>query len=210
MAGKPPRPEELDPSQLHDEFWPTPVPPLVDQDPPDWQEVAAGFISVPSAAVPPEVSDDEVRAAVASASSDGQVLELLGGPPTSELSTGLVERKDGEPPLVLVTLLRCPGSKVVLAWVDTSTSAVVRVEQADASASPTPTEIERAVELATLELGSRLETGLEGRGMTIAGSGASAGRRLIDVRFVQPEERQARGYAIIDVCDDQVIDSGTV
>jgi hypothetical protein len=210
MAAIPPEPEAIDDLDWHDELWPTTSPPLSDQAPPDWKEVSGGFTPVASDPLPDLVSEQDRRDAADAAAQDGRVLEWIGGGQPTGLGTGVIERKEGEPPLIVVRFLSCDTSSVVIAWVDVATRAVVHVERAALDAFATEDEVRHAVSMASAALAGDLEPGMVGRGMPIEGTGPFAGRRLIDVRFVNPDQRLARWYARVDVCDDGVVEAGPV
>jgi hypothetical protein len=191
--------------------WPTTTPPLVDQDPPDWQEDVDQWEPFSSDPVDIVISPDESDQARQTALDDDRVREILGDGPVIDSGASAVEGKsDDEPALLRYRLFSCGTLRAVDVLLDRATMAVLEVTSPDGQPAPLPDEIDRAVALAAAQLGID-PADLVGQAIFVTREDPGDPlfrHRLADVRFGRPDERRPRLRALVDICDESVLDAG--
>jgi hypothetical protein len=190
--------------------WPTADPPLVDQDPPDGREDIERLEPFESTPLEDELTREEGDRARQIALEEPRVRELLGGDRVTDFGAALVKGKDeGQPDLLRYQFFSCDTLRSVQIVFGRSTLAVLEVTSAEGQPAPLPEEVDRAISLAAAELA--VDRGLIGQAIFITREDPNDPlfrHRLADVRFGKPEERRPRLRALVDLCDERVVDSG--
>jgi hypothetical protein len=208
-----PLPEPPD-SPLRGAPWPRTEPPLVDQDPPDWEEAVDQWEPFASDPIDPDLPQDDVDRARDAALNDGRVREVIGdGRITDFGASGIGDKGDGEPELLRYLLFSCDTLRSADVVLDRATMAVLEVTSPEGQPAPLPEEITLAVTLAANELGVVPDAALVGRAIFVTREDPNDPlfrHRLADVRFGRPEERRPLLRALVDVCDERVLESGNL
>lgn len=190
--------------------WPIWDPPLVDQDPPDGRQDIEMMVPFQSTPLEDELTQDEADRVRQVALEEPRVRELLGGRRVTDFGAALVKAKrDAEPDLVRYQFFSCDTLRSVQIVFERSNLAVVEVISGEGQPAPLPEEVDRAVSLAAAELG--VDRGLVGQAIFITREDPNDPlfrHRLADVRFGKADERRPRFRALVDLCDERVLDSG--
>jgi hypothetical protein len=195
------------------ELWPITSPPLVDQDPPDWQE-AEDWEAFPSESIDEPVNNAAINRAQEAVLTDPRVQEYLGGEPPAFIDASVLQGKRRDAAIRLqFRLFSCQSLQTLEVLVDSDSNEILGVETSDIQPPLSREELDRAIEIAGAELGVEFGEEFVGRamGITVALTGDNLyGHRLADVRIGNPAERLPRYHATVDLCEGSVIDSGDV
>ena len=195
--------------------YPVTEPPLVDQDPPDWDEAIEDvtvFVSDPYDG-DPDPTQQEVDDAVDVSLRDDRVREVIGVErPTSILVSAIEARDREEPPLLRCSLFSCSALRSVDVVLIRGEMTVIEVTESHVQPPPTPEEIYLAVDLGSRALGIELDANanLVGHAIVVTRVDPSDPHfacRLADVRYGDPAMRLPRFRALVDLCDQTVLDA---
>jgi hypothetical protein len=143
-------------------------------------------------------------------------LRRLRGGRFTEIGAALRGKREADEPLTVLHVVWDHEARVSIeTTLDAETLEVVDVVESTEQPAPTQDEIDRAVAIATAderlarEAGER--SGLVGMALLVSPVDPQDplfGHRVLDVRFVYPEERLPRASAVVDLTDEVVVRVG--
>jgi hypothetical protein len=190
--------------------WPTMDPHLVDQDPPDGEEDVDRLELFESRLVDEELRPDEAERARQVALEDGRVREFLGGERITDFGAALIKAKaEDELDLLRYHFFSCDTFRTVQVVFDRAKLEILEVTSPNGQPAPLAEEVEHAVSLAAAALA--VDRGFVGQAIFVTRDDPADPlfrHRLADVRFGKPYERRPRLRALVDLCEERVLDKG--